>query len=54
MPIVSALEGVGGNLQDHLNLPLYVSIEQPHSLNPAKLRSLSNLWQYLVNSKGEH
>lgn len=54
IPVVSPLSGVGSNLQDHLNLPLYVSLEQPVSLNPSKLRTISNLWDYFFNSgKGD-
>ncbi|XP_063870481.1 neither inactivation nor afterpotential protein G-like isoform X2 [Scylla paramamosain] len=54
IPEVSPLSGVGSNLQDHLNLPLYVSLEKPVSLNLAKLRTVSNLWNYFFNSgKGD-
>ncbi|XP_045620582.2 L-sorbose 1-dehydrogenase [Procambarus clarkii] len=54
IPAVSILEGVGENLQDHLNTPLYVSLEKDVSLNLAKLRTLSNIWDYFVNGgKGD-
>ncbi|XP_071551498.1 neither inactivation nor afterpotential protein G-like isoform X2 [Panulirus ornatus] len=54
IPAISLLEGVGGNLQDHLNLPLYVSLEKSASLNPAKMGTLTNLWDYFVKGgKGD-
>ncbi|KAK4321513.1 hypothetical protein Pmani_007675 [Petrolisthes manimaculis] len=54
IPLVSDVLGVGANLQDHLNLPVYVSLTKPVSLNPDKMRSITNLWQYFVNGgKGD-
>ncbi|XP_042227977.1 neither inactivation nor afterpotential protein G-like [Homarus americanus] len=54
IPAVSVLDGVGGNLQDHLNLPIYISLEKSASLNPAKMRTASNMWDYFINSgKGD-
>lgn len=53
IPEVSSLGGVGGNLQDHLNLPLYVQLQKPVALNPAKLRTISNLWDYFIHGKGD-
>ncbi|XP_069942721.1 L-sorbose 1-dehydrogenase-like isoform X2 [Cherax quadricarinatus] len=54
IPVVSVLEGVGGNLQDHLCMPVYVSLEEDVSLNPVKLRTVSNIWNYFVNGgKGD-
>ncbi|KAK7072954.1 hypothetical protein SK128_018785, partial [Halocaridina rubra] len=53
LPPVSILKGVGKNLQDHLNLPLYVDLKKPISLNPNKLQTVTNLWEYLTSGKGE-
>ncbi|CAL4107045.1 unnamed protein product, partial [Meganyctiphanes norvegica] len=50
---VSHRDGVGQNLQDQLNLPLYVSVTQPVSLNPSKLGTASNILEYFVNGKGD-
>ncbi|XP_068203989.1 L-sorbose 1-dehydrogenase-like [Palaemon carinicauda] len=50
---VSLLRGVGANLQDQLNVPMYVEIKKPISMNLDKLRTISNLWNYFIKGKGD-
>ncbi|XP_064108137.1 L-sorbose 1-dehydrogenase-like [Macrobrachium nipponense] len=54
IPPVSLLRGVGANLQDQLNVPMYVDIKKPISLNLDKLRTMGNIWNYFVNGRGDY
>ncbi|KAJ9586647.1 hypothetical protein L9F63_019749 [Diploptera punctata] len=51
IPVVSDLH-VGHNLHDHLNMPLYVSIESPVSVTLDKVQQLGQLWDYMIRGKG--
>ncbi|XP_069696324.1 neither inactivation nor afterpotential protein G isoform X2 [Periplaneta americana] len=51
IPLVSDLQ-VGYNLHDHLNLPLYVSLDSPVSVTLDKVQSLRQLWDYMIHGKG--
>ncbi|XP_071038925.1 neither inactivation nor afterpotential protein G-like [Parasteatoda tepidariorum] len=46
------LPGVGQNLMDHLNVPLYFHLDSPVSTTTAKVRSLNSVWKYLKEGKG--
>ena len=50
IPVAMGLEGVGGNLQDHLNIGQSYHSTQPVSLNGAK--SLPNLLKYMFTKTG--
>jgi choline dehydrogenase len=50
IPVVSALEGVGGNLQDHLNIGQSYHCTQPVSLSNAE--SIPNLLKYIFKKTG--
>ncbi|GLV31796.1 ninaG [Carabus blaptoides fortunei] len=50
--IVVDLPGVGRNLHDHLNMPLYVSITKPISVTTDKVLQMSEFWNYIVHRKG--
>ena len=50
IPVVADLEGVGGNLQDHLNIGQSYHSTQPISLSDAE--SLSNVMKYMFKKTG--
>jgi len=50
IPVIADLEGVGGNLQDHLNVGQSYGSTQPISLSNAE--SIPNLLQYIFRKKG--
>ncbi|XP_028026660.1 neither inactivation nor afterpotential protein G [Bombyx mandarina] len=45
-------EHVGRNLHDHMNFPLYVSIQKPISVTLAKVFTATTVWEYLWKGKG--
>lgn len=45
--------GVGRNLHDHLNMPLYVNITKPISVTTDKVLQLSEFWNYAIYRKGK-
>ncbi|XP_025832466.1 neither inactivation nor afterpotential protein G-like isoform X3 [Agrilus planipennis] len=49
--VVEDLKGVGKNLHDHFNFPLYVSIEKPISLSLSKILSFKEIFNYLFYKK---
>ncbi|PSN54282.1 hypothetical protein C0J52_06980 [Blattella germanica] len=51
IPVISDLH-VGLNLHDHLNMPLYVSIEAPVSVTLNKVQQIHQLWNYMIHGKG--
>ncbi|XP_071450197.1 neither inactivation nor afterpotential protein G [Hetaerina americana] len=51
IPVVADLP-VGNNLFDHLNMPVYVSLESPVSVTKEKVMTLRTLWDYMINNKG--
>ncbi|XP_064108127.1 neither inactivation nor afterpotential protein G-like isoform X1 [Macrobrachium nipponense] len=53
IPLVKSLRGVGANLQDHLNLPLYIDIKSPISLTLNKLQHPNTAWNYFVHGTGD-
>lgn len=50
--IIAEVPGVGRNLHDHLNMPLYVSLEQPVSLNIDKIMTFQQFYNYIFNQNG--
>lgn len=44
---------VGENLHDHLNVPLYVTLEQPVSLTISKILLLSQVAKYAFTGRGK-
>ncbi|XP_049952888.1 neither inactivation nor afterpotential protein G-like isoform X2 [Schistocerca serialis cubense] len=51
IPVVSDLP-VGMNLHDHMNMPLYVSIDAPYSVTIDKIKSVQQIWDYFFHGKG--
>ncbi|XP_044739108.1 neither inactivation nor afterpotential protein G [Chrysoperla carnea] len=49
---VANLKGVGKNLYDHLNTPLFVSIEKPVSVTAVKILCVSEIWKYIRQKEG--
>lgn len=45
-------EAVGKNLHDHMNMPIYVSVNKPVTVTLAKVFTLGAVWDYFWNSKG--
>ena len=43
---------VGENLQDHLQVPLFVELDKAVSFNLMKLLRPREMWNYLVHGKG--
>ena len=43
---------VGKNYHDHMNMPLFVSINESASLNADKILRLSTFWDYVTKGKG--
>lgn len=52
VPLHVVNDQVGENLFDHMNVPLYVSINKPISVTKAKMLSPSEVWKYLMKGKG--
>ncbi|KFM77710.1 Glucose dehydrogenase [acceptor], partial [Stegodyphus mimosarum] len=52
IPVISDLPGVGRNLRDHLNVPLYFHIDSPITTTTTKMRSLREVWKYFSKGKG--
>lgn len=52
IPLVSYLPEVGENLHDHLNVPLYTSMESVGSLNFNNIMSPSQIWRYFKHGEG--
>lgn len=52
IPLLSYLSEVGRNLHDHLNVPLYTSMEAIGSLNFNNILSPSEIWKYFNEGKG--
>lgn len=52
IPIVSDSPNIGQNLYDHLNVPLFVTLNATVSITRDKVLSLSELYAYLVNGEG--
>lgn len=46
------LPSVGENLFDHMNFPLFVSINDTASVTRSKILSLSEIWRYLIAGDG--
>ncbi|XP_046401345.1 neither inactivation nor afterpotential protein G [Ischnura elegans] len=51
IPVVADLP-VGNNLFDHLNMPVYVSLESPVSVTKEKVMTLRTVWDYMIYNKG--
>lgn len=45
-------EEVGKNLHDHLNMPLYVSINEPITMTLNKITNLDSMLSYFLKGKG--
>ncbi|XP_054716916.1 glucose dehydrogenase [FAD, quinone]-like [Uloborus diversus] len=45
------LPGVGSNLRDELNVPLYFHIQEPISITTRKIRSPIDIWKYFSQGK---
>ncbi|XP_038121670.1 neither inactivation nor afterpotential protein G [Culex quinquefasciatus] len=52
VPLVHDAPQVGQNLFDHLNLPLYVSINASASVTLNKIANLHSIWNYLKHGTG--
>lgn len=52
IPKVVHLPGVGLNLYDHINFPLYATIEAPISVTIRKLGSFTEVANYLLHKTG--
>lgn len=52
IPLVSCVPDVGENLHDHLNVPLYTSMESTGSLNLNNILSPSEIWKYFQKGEG--
>ncbi|CAB3244998.1 unnamed protein product [Arctia plantaginis] len=50
--LVSGNEEVGQNLHDHMNMPIYVSIQRPISITLSKVFTLSTLTEYYWKNSG--
>ena len=44
---------VGENLQDHLQVPLFVELDSAVSNNVAKMLHPGQLWKFMRHGKGE-
>ncbi|XP_034490247.1 glucose dehydrogenase [FAD, quinone] [Drosophila innubila] len=51
VPVVRELPGVGGNLQDHVLVPLFMELESSKEL-PTQREILDNIYEYLLNRTG--
>lgn len=51
IPVLADLP-VGENLQDHLQVPLFVELNSPVSLNVIKMLHPLQLWNYIRHGKG--
>lgn len=52
IPLVVNLPGVGENLHDHLNVPLYTSMESSGSINFNNILSPSEIWKFVRKGEG--
>lgn len=52
LPLVHHLPKVGENLFDHMNLPLFVSINETASVTKNKILSAGEIVRYLIEGKG--
>lgn len=52
IPLVAYLPEVGENLHDHINVPLYTSMEAKGSLNFNNIMSPNEIWQYFKRGEG--
>ncbi|KAM8720823.1 hypothetical protein ACLKA7_006810 [Drosophila subpalustris] len=52
IPVVNDLPGVGGNLQDHVLVPLFMQLESSEEV-PTQKEILDSLYAYLRNRTGE-
>lgn len=50
-PIVNS-PGIGENLYDHLNVPIFVSINESISVTADKILSFRELWNYVLKGQG--
>lgn len=48
------LSGVGGNLFDHMNFPLFVSINETASVTKSKILSTGEIYRYLIDGSSVH
>ena len=51
--VVAVVQGVGGNLQDSLTLAVPIVLHEPSSIDASDPFSMSNLWEYVVHSRGK-
>lgn len=51
MKVVADLP-VGDNLQDHLQVPLFVEVNKSVSMNIGKMLHPRHLYDYIINHKG--
>ncbi|XP_055547727.1 neither inactivation nor afterpotential protein G [Wyeomyia smithii] len=52
IPVIHYSPNVGQNYFDHLNLPLFVSINQTASVTVDKILNVGNIWNYLSKGSG--
>ncbi|XP_055641926.1 neither inactivation nor afterpotential protein G [Toxorhynchites rutilus septentrionalis] len=52
LPVVHDSPNVGQNYFDHMNLPLFVSINTTASVTLDKILNIQNLWKYLIEGEG--
>lgn len=50
--VVADVPAVGRNLYDHLTVPLFVAIDAPISLTPAKVLNAATAWRYVRHGGG--
>lgn len=50
--VVKDLPSIGSNLFDHINMPLYVSIDTPISLTKEKVINAAEILKYLLHGNG--
>ncbi|XP_075979560.1 neither inactivation nor afterpotential protein G [Anticarsia gemmatalis] len=50
--VISSNEHVGANLHDHMNMPVYVSIQRPISITLAKVFTFGTVSEYFWKSSG--
>ncbi|XP_015123344.1 neither inactivation nor afterpotential protein G isoform X1 [Diachasma alloeum] len=52
IPVIKNISEVGKNLFDHLNVPIYVSLEAPVSITLRKMQTLAEIMKYFVFESG--
>ncbi|XP_058449737.1 neither inactivation nor afterpotential protein G [Malaya genurostris] len=52
IPVVHDSPGVGQNYFDHLNMPLFISINTTASVTVDKILNVPNIWNYLTKGSG--